>query len=315
MTAKDKARLSRAKMWTFLVFGETLEEIELLRDWLLKWRASYLDILKVGFAVSPVHKPDVKRSKKNCVGDTVTVLKDTEDTKFHLHVVVSFGSLKSWEQVDSGLDFFIRADLKGRRRGVTRAFPVDNPTGIIRYLIHLDDRDKQQFTDNEIEKVRQLSTIDLEKYWILELSSDEKEIFLETCEELILTGEVVSISELIARYKADKIRRALIRRNFNFFMGLFREVRSYGGWLRSEKTEKADKLAERAEKIQEAQDLLESLKPSAKSKKSTESDVNGSKVFDIFTNDGEDYTEKKANVPISVSGSTAYNAYTEKQNE
>ena len=215
----------------------------------MRWRSVYLDILQIGLAVSPIHEPESGKKKKKVVkGDSVEEMSEISEGKKHCHVVLAFESLKSWSQVDTAMNSLMKADSEGRRAGITRAFPVDSLAGLCRYLIHLDDKDKQQFSDSELEDCKTLSSINVESYWDSDLSDDEKETFLEECEDKIMSGAVRSLCELIRIYAKDAKRRKLIRRNYTFFSGLFREVRSYGAFLSVAMTENYKKQYESFDK-------------------------------------------------------------------
>lgn len=88
---------------------------------------NYLNIIQnwhVAAAVSPLHEPDLEAG-------------EYESAKKHIHIMLDFGSgaNKSADQLE-----IFREQVKG-----TRFFRVNSRNGYLRYLIHLDDPNKQQF--------------------------------------------------------------------------------------------------------------------------------------------------------------------------
>ena len=90
--------------------------------------SDYLDRLQksiVPWALSPLHQPDADISKP------------------HFHIVFKYSSLKSLEQVQSDFGW-----LRPKSDGSTDIYVmrVESIKGMIRYLIHADQPNKQQFS-------------------------------------------------------------------------------------------------------------------------------------------------------------------------
>lgn len=105
------AEIVKARYWTFLVYPESAPE-----DWAGILRRSH-----GSYAISPLHQPDEENSKP------------------HYHVVYMHGNTTT----ASGAKSAIPAEVPAN--GYVEA--VANPGNLQRYLIHLDDPEKEQFPD------------------------------------------------------------------------------------------------------------------------------------------------------------------------
>lgn len=119
---KKGGKMARSNLYTFLIYPKDSAP------------DNYMDIIRswhVPVLISPVHAPS-----SDAYGEEEGVQK-----KRHLHVMIYFGSgaNKSLEQVKVYSD-----KLHG-----TRPFIVNSRDGMIRYFIHLDDPDKQQYDIDE----------------------------------------------------------------------------------------------------------------------------------------------------------------------
>ena len=130
----------RARNWAFIVYPS-----ECHSDWLEK-----LKILQVPCAVSPLHTPT--------------------DEKPHHHILIC-GDKKSAEQIRNEVCICLgeKTEIDGKEsiKGVTLPQKVLNLKSSVRYLLHLDDKDKQQF---ENEEIKCFGGFNADKYLI-----DEKE--------------------------------------------------------------------------------------------------------------------------------------------
>lgn len=107
---------TRSKSWTFVLYEDSAPE---------NWRM-LLDEHHIQWAESPWHDRDV-----NATG---------EQKKKHKHIALSFGSLKSYEQVKEITDS-CHAPIPQRCHDLR---------GLIRYMAHLDNPEKAQYDVSEI---------------------------------------------------------------------------------------------------------------------------------------------------------------------
>ncbi|OUN45197.1 hypothetical protein B5G20_10015 [Collinsella sp. An7] len=101
----------KARYWTFLVYPESAPE-----DWLGALKRSH-----GSYAVSPLHQPDDETSKP------------------HHHVIYQHGNTTTLNGAKAAIPEDVPAN------GYVE--PVANPSNMQRYLIHLDDPEKEQFAD------------------------------------------------------------------------------------------------------------------------------------------------------------------------
>lgn len=117
---KLKKKDERTNLWAFIIYPDDSAPdnyIEIIQSW------------HVPCAISPLHSPDEN-------GDP------DERFKQHIHVVIYFGlgQKKDLDQVKSFSD-----QLNG-----TRPFVLTSRNGYIRYLIHRDNPEKEQFEESDI---------------------------------------------------------------------------------------------------------------------------------------------------------------------
>lgn len=130
-TAKKEKEV-RAKDWTFVAYPESLPE---------NWKTLLVEEFDVSKAIiSPLHDKDV--------------LDDPDRTakKPHYHVILRYGSMKSFSQIEE----------------ITKALgqpipqKVKNIEGAVRYLIHADSPDKAQYQKSDIATI---GAVDIDKYF------------------------------------------------------------------------------------------------------------------------------------------------------
>lgn len=114
----------RTRAWAFIFYPD--DSIfsnwqDIIRDW-------HVDCI-----VSPLHSPDSMRSSDEI--DTLVHLKR------HHHAMLMFDGVKSEDQVIN--------IISSLGKSVTKPFPLHSITGYIRYMVHLDYPDKEQFPDLE----------------------------------------------------------------------------------------------------------------------------------------------------------------------
>lgn len=117
------------RSWTFVCYPESAPA-----DWIKQLNDRHLQ-----FAVSPLHDADLNA--------------DDSEKKPHWHVFVTYPGKKSYDQV---LEI-----SKGICNG-TIPQSVDNPIGLIRYFIHLDNPEKYQYSRDDI---RVFGGLDIDDYF------------------------------------------------------------------------------------------------------------------------------------------------------
>lgn len=112
--AKEKE--TRTRTWTFVLYPESAPD---------HWR-DMLDLMHIEWIESPLHDKDLNA--------------DGEPKKPHIHVLLMFGGVKSFDQV----------------REITEAIncpipqKVHNAKALVRYMAHLDNPEKAQYNTCEI---------------------------------------------------------------------------------------------------------------------------------------------------------------------
>ena len=114
----SETKSKRFLSWNFVVYpGESLPE---------NWK-SILGDMMVAWAISPMHDKDINA--------------DGEVKKVHRHLLVSFRSVKSYEQVKDIADKLKSAPPQ----------PCRDTRGMVRYFLHLDNPEKAQYNREDIE--------------------------------------------------------------------------------------------------------------------------------------------------------------------
>lgn len=113
----DEKRAGRTRNWTFILYPESAPEnwIEIISDEMSP------------FAVSPIHDLDINEGTG-------------ELKKAHYHVLVTYSSIKSFNQVKELTE----------RLNASVPQTVKNAKGLIRYMAHLDNPEKIQYDKNKI---------------------------------------------------------------------------------------------------------------------------------------------------------------------
>lgn len=162
--------MARGSTWAFLMYPEV--ENEEVRDLLVPdpgklclWIEEHLT---VAAAVSPLHDRDVK--------DDGTMKKP------HYHVLLSFGTLKSYEQV---LEMV-------RPLGVSTVKRVESRTAMTRYLCHLDSPEKALY---DVSKVRSVCGFSLDPLY--DVSKGRKREIRQDVLRLVMEYNVTSLLELL----------------------------------------------------------------------------------------------------------------------
>lgn len=152
----------RKRVWCNIIYPESMPE----NIW------DILSGLKIPVAVSPLHNPD------------------EETTKQHYHVVYKFSGKKTSDSVQ-----FIRELTKG-----TYLQPVNDIRAYVRYLIHLDNPEKQQF-DSDPGKIKRFCGFPFGT--IFEMDSFDAEEHLSGLFDYIKQNGIIEYAELIDRLVDD----------------------------------------------------------------------------------------------------------------
>lgn len=204
-----KKTVNRTNLWTFLIYpGDSAPEnyLEIIDSW------------HIPAAISPLHKPDPK--------DTDNV---RGEAKQHIHVIIYFGlgQKKSIEQIEE-----ITSELKG-----THIIPVQSRNGILRYMIHFDDPDKQQ---KDISDGHQWTEADIKTFSGFEIGdafgsfSKDQEAY-DFIEDLILKHKIVNAADLIMFFNEyNLISEKRFFRNHTYYFdrvmdGMYRRLKKQKG--------------------------------------------------------------------------------------
>ncbi|MGG5322397.1 MULTISPECIES: replication protein [unclassified Enterococcus] len=155
---KKKTKDERTRNWRAVVYPESAPE---------NWR-EILDDMCIPWVESPLHDRDVNP--------------DGEVKKPHWHIILLFGSNKSYEQVKE-----ITAKLRA-----PNPMKCANVRGAVRYLAHLDNPEKFQYSKEDI-KAHCGAEIDHH----LAFNSNEKSIMKREIQALIREKDFVEYADLL----------------------------------------------------------------------------------------------------------------------
>lgn len=155
---KSAAEL-RTSLWAFIIYpGDSAPD-----DWLMILRKQFVPMF-----ISPLHQPD------------------DEDLKPHRHVMTMFGSVKSLKQVKEISDL-----VHG-----TQPFMIKDKAGYGKYLIHKGWPDKQQFTDEDLDKDPVIGLCGLDYNTFL-LDIEDPFLVIQEIEDWIESQNVFSLWEVM----------------------------------------------------------------------------------------------------------------------
>lgn len=157
--AKKKKEDLRSRTWTIIVYPDSAPK---------NWR-EMLDDTRIAWVESPLHDKDVNP--------------DGTIKKPHWHIVLMFGSNKSYSQIK---------EIDDMLHGAEEPQKVHNLKGAIRYLIHFDNPEKYQY---KREDIKCHGGADVEQYF--ELSSASRERILWDIMQFIRDEKITSYSAFI----------------------------------------------------------------------------------------------------------------------
>lgn len=132
--------MSLFRAWTWVCYPDSAPA-----DWIHQ-----LDSKHLQFVVSPLHDADLNA--------------DESEKKPHWHVYICYPGKKSFDQIS--------ALSQGICKG-TIPQPVDNPVGLIRYFIHLDNPEKYQYSRDDLQV---FGGLDIDDYFKVSKSQNVREV-------------------------------------------------------------------------------------------------------------------------------------------
>lgn len=185
---------TRAKDWTFVAYPESLP-------------SNWIQIMQERFEVSkaiisPLHDKD-----KN---DDV----ERTDKKPHYHVILRYGSMKSFSQ--------IREITDALKQRIPQK--VKNIEGAVRYLVHIDNPDKAQYNQSDI---RVIGNVDIERYFT-RTAAEEDGIHAEMI-EYIKVNDITEFADLMDYALAE---------NYDWFRFLCRHTYVIDKYITSRRNKK-----------------------------------------------------------------------------
>ena len=149
---------SRTRNWTIVLYPESAPD---------NWR-TLIDDLHIEWVESPLHDKDV-----NANG---------EPKKAHWHLLLMFGGVKSYEQVKEVTDSL----------NAPRPERCHNARSMVRYMVHLDNPDKDQYSQGDI---KAHGGVDLAE--LLRPSSSERYTLIGDMIAYIRNNNVIEFQDLM----------------------------------------------------------------------------------------------------------------------
>lgn len=154
MSKKD----TRARQWTFILYPESAPV-----DWKQELKKEHIP-----YVISPLHDKDLDENKK--------------PKKSHYHVLVTFEGKKSYDQI---LELTTKL-------GATIPQRCASAKGLVRYMLHLDNPEKHQYSMCEIESAGGIDVSDL----ILTPSYFQRASILKEMSEFVLERDITELEDL-----------------------------------------------------------------------------------------------------------------------
>lgn len=155
---KTRDKDTRTRNWTVVLYPESAPE---------NWR-NIIDDMHIEWVESPLHDIDV-----NITGEV---------KKAHWHILLMFGGVKSYEQVKELTDS-LNAPIPER---------CHNAKAMVRYMVHMDNPDKAQYSINDI---KQHGGVDLAE--LLRPSSSERYTIINEMITYIHDNSVIEFQDLM----------------------------------------------------------------------------------------------------------------------
>lgn len=188
--AKKNQNDTRTRNWTVVVYPESAPDNwrQIIDDWHIEW------------VESPVHDKDV-----NANGEV---------KKPHIHLLLMFSSVKSYEQVLS-LCQELNCPIPKQ---------VHNSKALIRYMAHLDNPDKAQYNPDDIISHGGISLADL-----LKPNSSERYALIREMKNWCLEWDIIEFEDLFNYASTERFEDwfPLLCDNCAFVMQLFLKSRRH----------------------------------------------------------------------------------------
>ena len=153
-----KTKETRTRNWTCIIYPESAAE-----DWLEIIKSYYIECV-----ISPLHDRDIDGNGK--------------PKKPHYHVLLMFGSVKSYDQV-----LEITKKLKA-----TIPQRCHNAKALVRYMLHMDDADKVQY---KVDDIKVINGVDISE--LLRPSTSERYTIIMEMMQFIRREKITEFSDLV----------------------------------------------------------------------------------------------------------------------
>lgn len=158
MEKQKTSAKARTKNWTAIIYPESAPD---------NWR-ELIDEMHIEWIESPLHDKDL-----NATG---------EQKKAHIHVLLMFGGLKSYQQVIDVL----------KPLNCTIPQICQNVKALVRYFAHLDNPDKVQYSQGDIKGHGGVELADL-----LKVSSSQRYVLIREIFDYIIKNNITEVEDLL----------------------------------------------------------------------------------------------------------------------
>lgn len=158
-TAEERRAGKRTRNWAVVVYPDSAPE---------NWREVLRD-LKIQALISPLHDRDTNP--------------DGTPKKPHYHVILIFEGVKTWQQVKEDVADRLNAPSPEK---------VMSVKGYARYLIHMDNPEKAQYSQEEIEV---MGGVDLAE--LLKMTSSSRHAMLREMRKFISENSVTELCDFM----------------------------------------------------------------------------------------------------------------------
>lgn len=181
----------RTRNWTIVVYPDSAPE---------NWR-DVLDEFHVEWVESPLHDKDINA--------------DGEPKKPHWHILLLFSSVKSFEQVDELI----------RPLKCPIPTPVHNTKSLVRYMAHLDNPDKAQYSLSDIIAHGGVDVSDL-----IKPSSSERYTYIREMQRWCVDNNIIEFADLFSYASVERFDDwfPLLCDSCAFVMNQFLKSRRHG---------------------------------------------------------------------------------------
>lgn len=157
MTNKKQNKDTRTRNWTIVVYPDSAPDNwrDIIDEWHIEW------------VESPLHDKDINA--------------DGEPKKAHWHILLLFGSVKSYEQVRELTDELM----------CPTPFKCHNSKSLVRYMAHLDNPEKEQYNISDIIAHGGIDVMDL-----LKPSSSERYTYIKEMKDWCNENDCTEFQEL-----------------------------------------------------------------------------------------------------------------------